>query len=87
MIGNERSGTIAVYSIDERLAAIAPKFETLIHGVTRLNDTWNNLYAARAVSMLDPEDVSVNPTVRYGYHQLNSHVSLNSKHCAKRNAI
>ncbi|KAH3707600.1 hypothetical protein DPMN_067010 [Dreissena polymorpha] len=61
MIGNERPGTIAVYSIDERLSSIAPKFETLIHGVTRLNDTWNNLYTARAVSMLDPEDIKFVP--------------------------
>ncbi|WAR09968.1 GIGA3-like protein, partial [Mya arenaria] len=57
MIGNERPGTIAVYSIDERLPTISPKFETIIHGVTRTDDTWENLYNARAVSMLDPEDI------------------------------
>ncbi|XP_052813914.1 mesenchyme-specific cell surface glycoprotein-like [Mya arenaria] len=61
MIGNERPGTIAVYSIDERLPTISPKFETIIHGVTRTDDTWENLYNARAVSMLDPEDIKFVP--------------------------
>ena len=57
MIGNERPGIISVYSIDGRKDTIQPKFETLICGITRTNDTWDNLLEQRAISMVDPEDM------------------------------
>ena len=56
-IGNERPGTIAVYTIDDRLDNVSPRFHTLLTGIDRTNDTWNNLYNDRAVTMLDPEDI------------------------------
>ncbi|XP_053408058.1 mesenchyme-specific cell surface glycoprotein-like isoform X2 [Mercenaria mercenaria] len=57
MIGNERPGTIAVYTIDERLSEVAPTFVTLLTGINRTDDTWDNLYKNREISMLDPEDI------------------------------
>ena len=57
LIGNERPGTIAVYTIDERLPEIAPKFVTLFTGINKYNDTWENLYQNKEISMLDPEDI------------------------------
>jgi len=58
-IGSERPGTVAVYSISENQhdTAPLPVFETLVHGISRHDDTWQNLYDARAVSMIDPEDI------------------------------
>ncbi|KAL4216275.1 hypothetical protein ACF0H5_024000 [Mactra antiquata] len=61
MIGNERPGTIAVYSIDEKLPTPQPVFETMIHGISKTNDTWENLYSNADVSMLDPEDIRFVP--------------------------
>lgn len=57
MIGNERPGTIAVYSIDERVPYIAPTFQTFLTGIKRTDDTWENLYDRREISMVDPEDM------------------------------
>jgi hypothetical protein len=57
LIGNERPGTIAVYTIDERLPEIAPTFVTFLTGINKFDDTWENMYDRREISMLDPEDI------------------------------
>lgn len=57
-IGNERPGSIAVYTIDDRLDTISPRFHTLLTAVNRTDNTWGNLYDSRNVAMLDPEDMT-----------------------------
>lgn len=57
LVSNEKPGTIAVYSIDERMPNLEPQFETMITGIARTNDTWEDLYASRELNMLDPESI------------------------------
>ena len=56
-VGNERPGTITVFSIDKSESNIRPKFEGMVHDVQETDDTWENLYTDRKVTMLDPEDM------------------------------
>ncbi|XP_052788897.1 mesenchyme-specific cell surface glycoprotein-like isoform X2 [Mya arenaria] len=57
-IGNERGSTIAVYTLDQTAAEITPQFETFIYGVGDSDETWGDLYTARDMSMVDPEDIT-----------------------------
>lgn len=56
-IGNERPGTVAVYTIDSRLSTLTPVFHTLLTAINRTDGTWGDLFNNREVAMLDPEDM------------------------------
>ena len=55
-----------MFSIDKSESNIRPKFEGMVHDVQETDDTWENLYTDRKVTMLDPEDMrSVRQTDRH----------------------
>ena len=56
-VGNERIGSLSLFSIDKTSSAIEPKFEGMFHDIPRTNVTLETLYDNREVSMLDPEDL------------------------------
>ena len=57
VVGNEKPGTLSVYSIDESSPVFEPKFEGMFHDIHRLDDTWENLVLHGDISMLGPEDI------------------------------
>ena len=57
VVGNEKPGTLSVYSIDESSPVFEPKFEGMFHDIHRLDDTWENLILHGDISMLGPEDI------------------------------
>ena len=57
IVGNERPGTLFLFSIDKTSTAIEPKFEGLFHDNPRTDASWETLYNNREISMLDPEDI------------------------------
>lgn len=57
MVGSERPGTVALYTIDNSNSDMVPRFETFIYDVQDVADTWQNLYNHKKASMIDPEDI------------------------------
>ena len=57
IVGNERPGTLSLFSIDKTKSVIKPKFEGMYHGIPRADATWQTLYDNREVRMLDIEDL------------------------------
>ena len=57
IVGIQYPGAILLYSIDERISTIEPKFEGMFHDIPRLDAMWKNLVAGHFVSMLGPEDI------------------------------
>jgi hypothetical protein len=54
-VGNERPGAISVYSVADDITK--PNYESTWSGISAVDGTWEELYARREVSELDPEDV------------------------------
>ena len=57
MVGSERPGSIAVYSIDNNRAKLKPVFETLITDFRATSGSWQDIYDNRQIGMIDPEDL------------------------------
>lgn len=57
MVGSERPGTVAVYSIDHRNPQLTPVFHTFIVDIRDTSGTWQSLYDNRQASIIDPEDI------------------------------
>jgi hypothetical protein len=51
-VGNERPGSIAIFSIDNEVTK--PKFQSLWVGIEETNGTWEELYNRRKISEIDP---------------------------------
>lgn len=58
-VGNERPGTVSIYSITDDL--YNPKFESIYSGITDTNGTWEDMYSKRQISEVDPEDIRYVP--------------------------
>lgn len=68
-MGNERPGTISVYSIEDD--SNEPRFESVnFAGVLQEGRTWGEMYIRRSSGDLDPEDVRL----VHGVHQVYSFV-------------
>lgn len=64
-MGNERPGTISVYSIEDD--SNEPRFESVnFAGVLQEGRTWGEMYIRRSSGDLDPEDVRL----VHGVHQV-----------------
>lgn len=59
-VGNERPGTVSIYSITDNLNN--PKFESIYSGIPDTNGTWEDMFNRKQISEVDPEDI------RYTYN-------------------
>nr|UYM80488.1 shell protein 2B [Novocrania anomala] len=60
-VGNERTSSIIIYSVNTSDDAIMPKFQSM-YRAGELNDTWANMYGAHNVGDIDPEDIRFIPS-------------------------
>lgn len=54
-IGHERPGSISVYSVNGDISS--PKFESVFWDIPNSEQTWNEAYDQRIISVIDPEDL------------------------------
>jgi len=57
MVGSERPGTVAIYTVDNTKVTLQPEFEVFVYDIPATGETWQKLYDDRRTSMIDPEDL------------------------------